>query len=269
MSDARPTEPEPTLDDDALAMLRAYRAEERIPAEVHERVWSRVEASVGTPPGRWLRYGAVVGGLAAAALAVLWVGGQVLRGEPRAPATSQAGYERREGAPGGTAELRTPEEATPRRAAPGETQARPEPPSEQGPAVAPESLPPTAPHAGGPSRSGSGRRGTTGGEHRPTSVEPTPAPAPAPGSTLAEETRILSQARADLIEGEPEQALTRLGEHARRFPEGMLSEERQALRAVALCEAGRDADGEAAARSFLREHPHAALAQRVRSACLE
>jgi outer membrane protein assembly factor BamD (BamD/ComL family) len=94
------------------------------------------------------------------------------------------------------------------------------------------------------------------------------APEPAPGSTLAEETRLLSRARTDLLEGQPEQALERLGEHARRFPAGLLAEERQALRAVALCEAGHDADGEAAARSFLREHPHAALAQRVRSACL-
>jgi outer membrane protein assembly factor BamD (BamD/ComL family) len=86
---------------------------------------------------------------------------------------------------------------------------------------------------------------------------------------LAEENRLFARARAALIDEQPEQALARLAEHARRFPEGVLSEERQALRAVALCEAGRDADGDAAAQAFLREHPQAALAQRVRSACLE
>jgi hypothetical protein len=124
---------------------------------------------------------------------------------------------------------------------------------------------PPAAEEGGATRGGGARRGAATSERRPTPVEP----APAPRSTLAEETRILSQARGDLIDGKPEQALVRLGDHARRFPDGMLAEERQALRAVALCEAGRDAEGQTAARSFLREHPHAALAQRVRSACLE
>ena len=271
MSDAHHSEPE--LDADALAMLRAYRAEERMPAELHERVWSRLRADVAPGPGRWLRYGAVAGVLAAAAIAVLWMGGQLLRGEPRAPA-NQAGYER-----GGS----TPEPASPRAAAPGEAHVQPVP--SPGSALVPEGVAseaaapkterPTPATAGSDAASGtrsSGRRGTNDADHRAAPLEPEPAPAdptPAPGGTLAEENRLLARARAALIDGQPEQALTRLGEHARRFPEGVLSEERKALRAVALCEAGRDADGEAAAQAFLREHPQAALAQRVRSACLE
>jgi hypothetical protein len=273
MSDAR--EPEPELDHDALAMLRAYRAEERIPAAVHERVWSRVEADVA-PRGQWLRYGVVVGALAAAAMAVLWVGGQVLRSEPRAPA-SQAGYEHRANPPQprATAPLQRdggePSPAQAERAASSGGALGPEgaaapvgdPPD---PASSSHDLAP--PHADGSVRSGGGRRGTAGDDRR-AKPHDEPAPTPAPGGTLAAENRLLAQARTALLDGQPEQALLRLGEHARRFPDGVLSEERQALRAVALCEAGRDTEGDAAARAFLLEHPHAALAQRVRSACRE
>lgn len=277
MSDAR--EPELELDDDALAMLRAYRAEERIPAAVHERVWSRVQADAA-PRGRWLRYGVVVGALAAAAMAVLWVGGQVLRSQPRAPA-SQAGYEHRAGTSEGAVEPRATAPVQRGSGGPGRAAAeQAAPPSRE---VAPEGVvgPEGASHgaasnepglatpgADGSVRSGGGHRGTAGDDRR-ARPEPEPEPAPAPGSTLAAENRLLAQARTALIDGQPEQALLRLGEHARRFPDGVLSEERQALRAVALCEAGRDAEGGAAARAFLLEHPHAALAQRVRSACRE
>jgi hypothetical protein len=267
MSDAHRSEPE--LDADALAMLRAYRAEEQLPAELHDRVWSRVRADVEPSARRWLRYGAVVGVLAAAAVAVLWMGGQLLRGEPRAPA-SQAGYERGGSAPDGVVEPRVPQPAAPRAAAPGEAQVEPVPSPES--TVMPESV---ASDAAAATTSGSrngGRRGPADGDRRAAPSEPEPAPVeptPAPGDTLAEENRLLARARAALIDGQPEQALARLGEHARRFPDGVLSEECKALRAVALCEAGRDAEGEAAAQAFLREHPRAALAPRVRSACLE
>lgn len=272
-------EPEPELDDDALAMLRAYRGEERIPAAVHERVWSRVQADVA-PRGQWLRYGVVVGALAAAALAVLWVGGRALRPEPRTPA-SQAGYEHRAGAPHGAVQPRAtaprqrdhggPGQAEGEQAAsPGHTLAPTgaAAPAGGSPGATSTEHDPAAPDADGSTRSGGGRRGTVG-DDRHTKPNDEPAPAPAPGGTLAAENRLLAQARTALIDGQPEQALVRLGEHARRFPDGILSEERQALRAVALCEAGRDAEGDAAARAFLLEHPHAALAQRVRSACRE
>jgi hypothetical protein len=275
MSDADHSEPE--LDDDALAMLSAYRAEEQIPAELHDRMWSRVRADVEPSAGRWLRYGATTGMLAAAAIAALWLGGQLLRGEPRAPA-SQAGYERDGSRAEGTLEPRAPEQAQPReQRAPAGVPVEP-PPSLPNPGDAPEGVTPDAAGTKAglatdaaasdepPSpRSSSGRRGTADGDRRAEPIEP----APTPGGTLAEENRLLARARAALIDDRPEQALARLDEHARRFPDGILSEERQALRAVALCEAGRDAEGDAAAEAFLREHPQAALAQRVRSTCLE
>jgi hypothetical protein len=208
-----------------------------------------------------------VGVLAAAAVALLWMGRQALDAEIDAPA-SQAGYELDATTHGGTAERRAPEATVPR----GNVGAPPTSAgAESAPRVEPEASTREAPAQPelAPSRSGADRRGSASPERRRPATEPTPEPAPALGSTLAEENRLLAQARAALIDERPEQALTRLADHARRFPDGVLAEERQALRAVALCEAGHDAEGDAAARSFLGEHPQAALAQRVRSACLE
>jgi hypothetical protein len=271
MSDAQPTELELELDADALAMLRAYRTDERIPAEVHDRVWSRVRADVEPSPGRWLRYGALTGLLAAAAVGVLWMGGRLLRAEPPAPPGSQAGYQGKGSAPEGTATPRAPEQATPRRHASGEPPAGTTPGATASDAAATaldddRATPGATATSTDPSPSSSGRRGAADVDRR---AAPTAQSGPAPGSTLAEENRLLARARAALLDADPGQALARLDEHARRFPDGVLSEERQALRAVALCEAGRDADGHAAAKAFLREHPQAALAERVRGACLE
>lgn len=267
MSRPRTPEPEPTLDDDALAMLRAYRAQAQIPAALHERVWSRVQADVTAPRRQWLRYGVAIGGLAAAALAVLWVGGQVLRPEPTVPG-NQAGYEQRAAPEHGVVE--------PAPARPGTHEQAPKPAPSSPPRGDDEPAAP-GPAASGPREPTTARGGlhggATGSVRRPAPDDAsTPLDASAPddasaGSTLAAENRLLAQARAALIEGEPSRALGRLDEHARRFPDGVLSEERQALRAVALCEAGREAEGDAAARAFLRAHPQAALAERVRSAC--
>lgn len=249
------------LDADALAMLRAYQSEERIPAEVHDRVWSRLRAEVEPSPVRWLRYAAVTGAIAAAAMAVLWMGGRLLRAEPRAPA-SQAGYEH-----AGLGSESAVKPHTPAAAAPREQAARTPPEPSPSPAIAPPS--PTQTERAEPDAPTTGSGPATRNDKRPTTPRKPEAGEPAPDDTLAAETRLLAQARAALLEARPEQALARLAEHARRFPDGVLSEERQALDAVALCEAGRDADGESAARTFLREHPRAALAQRVRGACLE
>ena len=84
---------------------------------------------------------------------------------------------------------------------------------------------------------------------------------------LAEEMALLKQAKLALSRGEPKRALTLLDEHADRFPRGVLLQERQALRVVALCDAGDRTRGREAADRFSREHPKAALAERVRAAC--
>jgi outer membrane protein assembly factor BamD (BamD/ComL family) len=73
---------------------------------------------------------------------------------------------------------------------------------------------------------------------------------------------------AALKAGDAASALDALDEHARRFPNGILAEERASQRVVALCSAGRIAEAQAEGERFLREHPLSPAATRVRGACL-
>ena len=109
-----------------------------------------------------------------------------------------------------------------------------------------------------------------------TPAENTPPPAPfaalapaAPGgpSTVGAETDLLRQAGDAAKAGRPAIALALLQEHATRFPNGILSEEREAERIVVLCALGRTEDARVAASQFLREHPRSPLARRVRESC--
>jgi len=63
--------------------------------------------------------------------------------------------------------------------------------------------------------------------------------------TLSEEVALLSRAEKALNAGKPAAALQVLNEHERRFGRGLLTEERTAARAQALCALGRGADAEA------------------------
>ncbi|MDC0723607.1 hypothetical protein [Nannocystis bainbridge] len=83
---------------------------------------------------------------------------------------------------------------------------------------------------------------------------------------LAQELALVRAVNDALAGGSPEQALTRLADYQQRFPGGALREEAAALRAVALCAAGRE-DGAAAATAFLGAHPGSLSAERVRRAC--
>ncbi len=262
---------EPEFDADALDLLDAFREEEQIPGPLQQRVWDRVAADVAadsTPAGSstrayWARSAAAVGLLAAAALAVLWMGGQVLDVDGERATPNQAVHERAGESAGGVARPRTSEPAKEsRRRAPAPTQ--PEEPSAAPTVTAVPVIEPADAQAQTPEPATASRRGVPS-----TRRSPAPAPkAPATVDTLAEENRLLAKARKALLDERPERALTLLADHARRFADGVLAEERKALRAVALCDAGRSEDGAAAARAFLRAHPKAALAQRVRSACL-
>lgn len=98
---------------------------------------------------------------------------------------------------------------------------------------------------------------------------PPPAIAPpAPSaSTLAEEVALLRSAQSALNAGDADGALSRLADHARRFPTGTMAEERDAARILALCRAGRRDEARDAAARFLRERPSSPLAARVRASC--
>lgn len=102
------------------------------------------------------------------------------------------------------------------------------------------------------------------------SSEPAPAPAPPPRptktaarDTLSLEVVLLSRATSALRTGDLAAALRSLDEHARKFPEGVLREERRAARAQALCGAGRFAEARAELQGLPAQSPTAARAQQL------
>ncbi|HZU81765.1 MAG TPA: hypothetical protein VE987_02560 [Polyangiaceae bacterium] len=74
-------------------------------------------------------------------------------------------------------------------------------------------------------------------------------------SQLSAERILLDDARAALVQGEPERSLDRLERHRREFPGGVLSEERDAMQIEALARAGRFEQARARADEFLRRAP--------------
>jgi hypothetical protein len=116
--------------------------------------------------------------------------------------------------------------------------------------------PPSAPVAEAPSKTRSNAQPSMRGLH-----------ARRGSADLEGEVRLLEEADADLRRGDAEAALARLGEHASRYPSGTLADEREGVRAIALCRAGRIAEGRAAADRFLTAARKSSLATRVRTAC--
>ncbi len=83
----------------------------------------------------------------------------------------------------------------------------------------------------------------------------------------SQELALIQRATRALHRRAPARALGVLGEHARRFPSGVLAEERRALRVLSLCELGRTSEGVRERDRFLARHPRSPLAERVRAAC--
>jgi len=81
------------------------------------------------------------------------------------------------------------------------------------------------------------------------------------------ELQLLRQAREDLQRGQPEVAFRRLSDYDRERGQGVLMQERQALKAIALCRWRPGSDAQTRAAQFLRSAPESPLANRVRSAC--
>lgn len=96
----------------------------------------------------------------------------------------------------------------------------------------------------------------------PSAKPSVPSSRPAQES-LAREVALLSQATSALHSGQPAEALKFLNEHARKFPNGVLSEERRAARAQALCLLGRISEGQAELARLAPQSPTAARAKQV------
>jgi hypothetical protein len=100
----------------------------------------------------------------------------------------------------------------------------------------------------------------------PPQTRSKPASAPRVPS-ISDELRLVRDAQQHLNRGEPAAALSLLSEHARRFPAGVLSEEREASRVLALCSLGQGEAARAQADDFIRRAPRSPFADRVRAAC--
>jgi hypothetical protein len=90
--------------------------------------------------------------------------------------------------------------------------------------------------------------------------KPTPTTVPNP---LREEAQRLLGVRGALRSGDCTGALERLEETSARFPEGALSQEREALAIEALACTGRDVEAANRAAAFLRQYPASPLADAV------
>lgn len=109
----------------------------------------------------------------------------------------------------------------------------------------------------------------------PVEAESTAAPLPAPPTPsvlsrrdrLAEEVAILSQAAKDLRAGRAASALNALNEHQKKFPSGLLTLERRAARAEALCSLGRFLEADAELATLVRTSPQSPLTVRAQQRC--
>jgi len=75
------------------------------------------------------------------------------------------------------------------------------------------------------------------------------------GDPIAEETRMLEQARLALQQRDAQGALSVLDVHERRFPGGALAMERDSTRIHALCLAGRDTEATGLVEAWSRKRP--------------
>jgi TolA-binding protein len=119
----------------------------------------------------------------------------------------------------------------------------------EGPAaVQPEDLPKAAPAAS-------------------SSNKPAPqAPRGNGGGDLSAERAVLDVARTALGRGDAAHALASTEEHAKRFPRGALSEEREAIAVQALAQSGKPSEARARALRFKKDYPESILLPAVLAA---
>ncbi len=79
----------------------------------------------------------------------------------------------------------------------------------------------------------------------------------------ASELRLLQRARAAVASGELTTALALIADYERRFPEGYLREESEALRVKSLTGLGRSEQARRAAEGFRKQFPRSVLIRRI------
>jgi hypothetical protein len=93
---------------------------------------------------------------------------------------------------------------------------------------------------------------------------PIVAPAHPPEDSARIELRLVAQARAAVARQDYAAALSTLAEHARRFKNGRLAEEREALRVKSLAGLGRTDEARRTARAFETRFPRSVLLPAVK-----
>jgi hypothetical protein len=98
----------------------------------------------------------------------------------------------------------------------------------------------------------------------PSSAAATAGSAPSQAEPEPEELLLLGEARSAVAERDFATALVLLTEHARRFENGMLTEEREALLVRTLSGLGRAEEARRAADAFETRFPHSVLVRAIR-----
>jgi RNA polymerase sigma-70 factor (ECF subfamily) len=138
------------------------------------------------------------------------------------------------------------------------------------PSVSVDTLPSVTPSPGAPPASTAANRGSAKKPVGPAASDgPVGVASNEPGNaeSLEREARFITDARLALQHGNGDQALARLDEHARQFPNGWFAADRAAERIVILCSLGRRAEAVSEAKVFLENRPKSPLARRVEASC--
>jgi len=100
-------------------------------------------------------------------------------------------------------------------------------------------------------------------ESTPKPIEKRHAARPTAQESYAAELVLLHRAHVAYASRDFSSALVLVAEHARRFPNGRLAEEREALRVRSLASSGRTADARRAAAAFATRFPRSVLLPRL------
>ncbi len=101
----------------------------------------------------------------------------------------------------------------------------------------------------------------------PLPAKPTSTPSETSADTLAEEVRLISEAKLALSRNAFAEALARVNDYSARYPKGVLLEEQLAIRTLALCGLGRQKDATQSLQTLERTFPSSRQLARVRSSC--
>ncbi|WAS91423.1 hypothetical protein [Nannocystis punicea] len=144
-----------------------------------------------------------------------------------------------------------------------------EPPREDPPIAAPAEPPAPTPQPASPEGPQQAEPEARPAPPRTTPRPPRREPPPAsPDADLAAERALIASAQAAHQRKDLSAARAHLDEHARRFPRGLLADERELLRVLTLCDAGETAQAESIARALVAKRGAGLFLPRLQASCV-